>query len=268
MYKRSISNLAWGKEYDTEMYQFLSDNNFEGVEIAPSRIFGDNPYSMTNEARIFKNELINQYNLEISSMQSIWFGKNENIFRSSDERNRMFEYSKRAIEFANILNCNNLVFGCPKNRYIPDNMNKNSCHSVAIEFFNKIGDYAKTNNVIFSIEANPTFYNTNFINTTSEAIDLIKEIDNDGIKLNFDLGTVKINKESLDEFSSIIEYINHIHISEPELKEVKKDDYNSSFIAMVSKMNYNKYISLEMKTQEIEIVKNCAMLLKKGEQNG
>ena len=41
--KYSISNIAWSKEYDNEMYAFLKQQGIEGLEIAPTRIF-DKPY--------------------------------------------------------------------------------------------------------------------------------------------------------------------------------------------------------------------------------
>ena len=45
--KLAISNIAWSKEYDEEMYEFLSKNGIEGLEIAPTRIFEKNPYMNT-----------------------------------------------------------------------------------------------------------------------------------------------------------------------------------------------------------------------------
>ena len=41
--KLSISNIAWSDKYDKEMYQFLYKNQIEGIEIAPTRIFSENP---------------------------------------------------------------------------------------------------------------------------------------------------------------------------------------------------------------------------------
>ena len=41
--KLSISNIAWDKEKDIEMYEYLSKLNFSGIEIAPTRIFEIDP---------------------------------------------------------------------------------------------------------------------------------------------------------------------------------------------------------------------------------
>ena len=41
--KISASNIAWKKEYDEQMIEFLSQNGCEGLEIAPTRIFEEAP---------------------------------------------------------------------------------------------------------------------------------------------------------------------------------------------------------------------------------
>ena len=75
--KLSISNIAWSSEYDLEMYDFLKEHAYLGLEIAPTRILPDSPYQRLSEAKQFKSFLETNYNLKISSIQSICFGKNE-----------------------------------------------------------------------------------------------------------------------------------------------------------------------------------------------
>ena len=78
--KLSISNIGWKKEYDETMYQFLKEEGYDGIEIAPTRIFPVCPYDHLKEAKEFSDYLLQNYSLEISSMQSIWYGKTERIF--------------------------------------------------------------------------------------------------------------------------------------------------------------------------------------------
>ena len=137
--KLSISNIAWKKENDKEMYDFLSLNGFSGIEIAPTRIFPEAPYDKLNEAKKWAEDLKSQYGLMISSMQSIWYGRKENIFSSHFERLVLFDYTKKAIDFARSIECKNLVFGCPKNRNIPVGLDENSVNNIAMVFFRVIG---------------------------------------------------------------------------------------------------------------------------------
>lgn len=97
MLKLSISNISWDSKYDQEIYKYLFDNNIQGLEIAPTRVFPNNPYECVKEAHDFKEYLSKSYHLKISSMQSIWYGKTEKMFQSVKERKLLMEYTKRPL---------------------------------------------------------------------------------------------------------------------------------------------------------------------------
>jgi sugar phosphate isomerase/epimerase len=75
---------------------------------------------------------------------------------------------------------------------------------------------------VIGMEANPPIYNTNYINDTLSALELIKEVNSEGFKLNLDIGTMIENKEPVDELVGNVNMINHVHISEPNLKPIEK----------------------------------------------
>lgn len=241
--KLSISNIGWSKEHDEYMYKFLKKNNFSGIEIAPTRIFPNKPYDNLEDAKIFSSNLKTNYNLEISSIQSIWFNKTENIFKSEAERNYLLEYTKKTIDFSNSINCKNIVFGCPKNRNCDDNFKL----SYALDFFSFLGNYAFENNTVLSIEPNPLIYNTNFINTTEEAFNFVKKVNCKGLMVNVDFGTIIENSENLNIVEENISLVNHIHISEPFLEKVKERVLHYKLKEILIKYNYDKFISIEMK---------------------
>ena len=223
--KLSISNIAWEKEQDEEMYEYLSEIGYDAIEIAPTRIITEVPYDKIEEAREFAKMIEQKYNLKISSMQSIWFGKTEKIFGTVEEREELLKYTKKAIDFAKAIKCGNLVFGCPKNR----NIQTPEDYKTAIEFFKEIGEYAEKNNTVFAIEPNPTIYNTNFINYTEDAIKIVKEINCKAVKVNMDFGTVIQNEEDiLSILENNYDQINHIHISEPNLEVVQQRELHKN----------------------------------------
>ena len=242
--KLSISNIAWAKEHDNEMYRFLQQEGIQGLEIAPTRIFPDAPYEHLPQAALWAQELQNTYDLSISSMQSIWFKRSENIFRSAQERQALLNYTKQAIDFASAIHCNNLVFGCPRNR----SMDEHAKRSDAISFFHELGEYALSRNTVLALEPNPPIYNTNFINTTAEAIAMIQEVSSQGFLLNLDLGTMIYNEESLDIVAENLACINHIHISEPGLALITHRDLHRDLAAVISSQ-YPNYVSVEMGLQ-------------------
>lgn len=252
--KLSVSNIAWTKEQDEPMYEFLSSEKIEGLEIAPTRIFQETPYDKLKEAAQFAEELKEKQGMVIPSMQSIWFGRSENLFASEQERKILLEYTKKAIDFAASVGCKNLVFGCPRNRAFTEGCDLR----VAIPFFEELGEYALANGTVLAMEANPAMYNTNYCNTTKEAVELIKTVASKGFLLNLDVGTMLCNEEDLHIVDDAREYLNHVHISEPGLVMPQKRELHKELARYLKDTAYDRFVSLEVKTQDdIQSVKDA-----------
>ena len=243
--KLSISNIAWTVENDIKVHRMMQDLGYTGLEIAPTRIIPDNPYDKINEAISWKTDLMKEYGFEISSMQSIWFGRTERIFGSKEERESLLAYTKKAIRFAEAIGCRNLVFGCPRNRIFPINGDLKEAH----RFFRILGDYAFEHRTVLALEANPPIYNTNFINTTRDAIDLIEKVDSNGFLLNLDIGTMIENGELVKSLEGRENLINHVHISEPKLKPIQKRSIHREVVKMLNNTKYKGFVSIEMGCQ-------------------
>lgn len=254
MMKIAISNIAWNREQDEEIYGFLQKNGVEGIEIAPTRIFPYEPYEHLKDARAYRRRLEENYGLQIASVQSIWYGREERIFAGAQERTVLLEYTRRAFAFVRELGCQNVVFGCPKNR----NMPSGSEWDVAYAFFTALGNAAVEENVVLNLEANPEIYGTNFLNTTREVYEFIREIDSDGLGINYDFGTVIQNQERIADLDLYASRVNHVHISEPFLHTVQMNVTHRELIQRLRTLGYEGYVSLEMKNaQDLENVKEC-----------
>lgn len=241
--KLAISNIAWDSTDDLKAYQLMKKYGFEGLEIAPTRFFAHNPYDRSDECRQLAKQLKIEYNFDVCSMQSILFGRDEKIFESPENTTLITQYLFKAIDFATAARCGNIVFGCPKNKGVIDA----DSYSVAVDFFRVLGQYAAKRHTIVAIEPNPAMYGTNFINYTKEAVELAKEVGSDGIKVNADLGTIIVNSEDVEEISKNIKYINHIHISEPELMPVRERSEHRQLASFLRQEEYNGFISIEMR---------------------
>lgn len=239
----SISNIAWGAEHDEEMYQFLMEAGYNGLEIAPTRIFPEAPYDHISEAKDWAQELKETYGLVVPSMQSIWYGHQEKIFGTKEERRVLIDYTKKAVDFAEAIGCRNLVFGNPRNRDTEDVAGN---YPTAIEFFKEIGDYASEHNAVIAIEANPVIYNTHFLNTTEQAVEMAYKSGSEGVKVNIDLGTIIYNEESIDYLKQIPEFINHVHISEPGLVLIEKRELHNKLFEILYRIGYERFVSIEM----------------------
>lgn len=240
--KLSISNIGWTEKDDEVVYHFMKEYGYSGLEIAPTRIFPVSPYNHLEEAGVWSKILYQKYGFIISSMQSIWYGRQEKIFGAEEERQLLLEYTKQAINFAHIIGCKNLVFGCPRNRVIPEDGD----WKIAVEFFKELGDYALSKNTVIGMEANPPIYNTNYINDTNSALELIREVNSEGFKLNLDVGTMIFNGESTGELIGNVKHINHVHISEPNLKPIEEREVHRKLKNILLSEGYHGYISIEM----------------------
>lgn len=242
----SISNIGWKEEQDTAVYAMMQANGFSGLEIAPTRIFPQNPYDNLSSANEWAKKIEATYGFTITSMQSIWYGKQEKLFGSKEERAALLDYTKKSIDFAHSIGCKNLVFGCPKNRSKPEFSNED----IAISFFKSIGDYAAEKNTVIGMEANPPIYNTNYINDTLSALDLINRVNSSGFKLNLDVGTMIHNNESVDILRGAVDMINHVHISRPGLMPIEEIELHDELAHLLRVEGYSRFISIEMAAQE------------------
>lgn len=244
--KLSISNIGWSEEDDSEVYLMMKNNGFMGLEIAPTRIFPEQPYSKLDEARAWADKLRTEYGFVVPSMQSIWYGRNEKLFGTDEDRAALLEYTKKAIDFAEAVGCKNLVFGCPRNRNFPDGADEN----IAIGFFKEIGDYAACHGTVVGMEANPPIYNTNYINDTASALELIERVKSEGFKLNLDIGTMIENGEDISVLKGREKYINHVHVSEPGLKPIEERKLHQDVFDLLKACDYKGFVSIEVGRQD------------------
>ncbi len=251
MNRLSVSNIGWAAENDTVVYNIMKKYGFQGLEIAPTRIFPELPYEHNTVAGAWSDKLKKEHGFCIPSMQSIWYGRQEKIFGSKQDRQILMDYTKKAVDFAAAISCKNLVFGCPGNRNLPDGADKN----LAVAFFKELGDYAFEHGTVIGMEANPLIYNTNYINDTEAAFELIEMVNSKGFLLNLDIGTMIQNEEDVRELTGKVNMINHVHISEPRLRPVKERELHIELKTVLETENYNRFISIEMgKVDDIRIL--------------
>ena len=249
--KLSISNIGWSIEQDEAVYSLMKEYGFTGLEIAPTRIFPEKPYELLPEAAAWSSVLMAKYGFSVSSMQSIWFGRQEQLFGTDDERKTLLNYTKKAVDFAASVGCKNMVFGCPRNRAVP----KGTDSDLAIGFFREIGNYAAQNGTIIGMEANPEIYHTNYINDTSSALELVKRVNSKGFRLNLDVGAMVHNHEDIAGLEDNVRLISHVHISEPELKEIEPRRLHLDLKKLLLDESYRGYVSIEMgKTDDLSVI--------------
>lgn len=253
MSRLAISNIAWPGHLDVQVYGLMQRYGFSGLEIAPTRISKEAPYDGLIEACDWAVGLKERYGLTIPSMQSIWYGRQEQLFGTEGERDILIGYTKKAVDFAAAIGCGNLVFGCPKNRRIPGGGDP----TVGLQFFKTIGDYAHLKGLAIGMEANPPIYGTNYVNDTAAALELIGQVGSEGFLLNLDVGTMIQNGETVGPLEGRVRYISHVHISEPWLKPIEERDLHRQLKRLLDAEGYQGFVSIEMgRSEDIQMIED------------
>ena len=256
--KLAISNLAWESSQEEAVFGLMKKYGYTGLEIAPTKVFPVEPYGNLAQAEKWAEDLRDLWQIEVVSLQSIWYGRKENLFASAEDYAFLLDYTRQAINFAYAVGAKNLVFGCPKNRKLPAQGNKETCDAAAEDFFHAVGEYAAEKGVTVGMEANPAIYDTNFINTTQEALGFIKNVNSVGCKLNLDVGTMLANKEMVAVIADETEAISHVHISEPYLAVIEKRAMHKELAALLRSKKYEGYVSIEMgKCTDLSTIERC-----------
>ena len=251
--KLAASNIGWAPADDGRALALMADLGFKGLEIAPTRVFEDDPYARRDDFAAWTQGIKADFGLAVSSMQSIWRGRSESIF-DEDGARELLAHTARACDFAQAGKVANLVFGCPRNRNIPSGHNPRE----AVPFLIECGKLAAGSHTVFALEANPPLYNTNFLNSTAEVLAFLKSLDQtEGLGINLDIGAMIAMNENADMAARALPFVSHVHISEPGLVPIKPRSLHTELRALLEDSDYDGFVSLEMGSADFDTVAAC-----------
>ena len=268
--KLAISNIAWQRHEDNQVFELMTDYGFSGLEVAPTRLWDDPLMVDDTTINTFCKNLAAR-NISVVSLQALHYGYPElTIFQSSSIRAKTLEHTKKCIVLAKKLGAKALVFGSPQNRRVGD-MDPVEVEAISIDFFRQLGAFAFDNDTVLCIEPNPVEYNADFITRTEEAVILVEKVNHPGFKLNIDTGTIFLNGEDCREvLARSLPFAGHFHISNPMLSKIT-DDLENAHHQLVSEilrsLRYKGWLSIEMKPDQgksnIDIVEGALRFVTK-----
>lgn len=249
-YDLAASNIGWAAQDDETVYTLMKQLGYTALEIAPTRLFPQNPYDHLEEAADFAQNMQQGYGLRIASLQSIWYGQAGSIFDRA-QAEQLLAYTAKAFDFARACRCKNMVFGCPRSRAIPEGRTA----AEAEAFFRRVADLAMGKYVTFALEPNPPIYGTNYLNGTVETMQLVEKFRCIGIGVNLDIGTMVYNGESIGEVAPYMRFVSHIHISEPNLAPIQPRPLHAELAALLKTVGYRNAVSVEMKCTDLDTLR-------------
>lgn len=231
-------NLVTGLKGDYDhLFNIISSSGYQGVEFLIK-----NPFSI-NIQNIRK--LLDKYNLELPVIctgeiygeDGLSFGDPDPTIRK-EAINRTIETMKIAEEFNSHVNIGRL-----RGRFI-DGVRKGDTINWSTEGFLKCAESNRNVNILLEPINHKV---SNFILTTQEGVEFIKELNKPNIRMMLDYIHMEIENEDFQESISISkELIDHIHVCDSDRKPLGLGDYDiTDFADLVNDTDYDGYISVE-----------------------
>tara|TARA_Y100001973_G_C5178072_1_gene323266 strand:+ start:991 stop:1803 length:813 start_codon:yes stop_codon:yes gene_type:complete len=242
MNRISVSQIAWNRDDESAALNLLRNLDIKNVEVAPGILFEDPSTASTHQIKQVR-DVWEERGFLLRSMQGLMFGKRY-LQLFGDTRVQFVEYLSNIIRLAGGLGVGPMVFGCPRNRSYASTYSRDKC----VDIFRKLGNVARQNKTYFCIEPNAREYNTNFINSVDEAIDLVEEVDHPHFKMILDTSTIILNEgDILDSIERASKYFAHFHISAPMLVPISELQIEHKRIAQqLNEVGYKGLVSVEM----------------------
>lgn len=248
MIKLGICNEIFEKMEWEEICKLVSSFGYQGIEIAPFT-FANSIDEIPADKRKNIKLTAEKYNLEIIGLHWL-LAKPEGLhIISPDEkiRQKTKDYFIKLIDFCSALGGKILVFGSPKQRYIPEGMKPSEAWELCKNFFNSVLKVSEEKEITICIEP-LSRVETNLINKSEEAIKLVEEINNPYLKMMLDVKAMSWEGEPIPQtIENCKRYLHHFHANDENRKGpgFGKVDF-SEIIETLKKIKYNGYISVEV----------------------
>jgi sugar phosphate isomerase/epimerase len=242
----SVSNIAFpGAELGAAI-ALLRRLDICGIEVAPYNVFGRWEVSAA-DIQAFRKTL-HDAGLRCPAMQGIVYNAGgAHLFASPEAREALHRHLVMIAKMAGALGARACVFGAPKLRD-PGDLPPLEARAIAVDFFRRIGPVFASEGVTLTFEPNARAYACRFITTTAEAIDLVEEIDTQGVGLQIDTGTLFLEHEDPQVLTGAARHAAHGHVSEPDLAPLGTSGVDHRPVAAALRASdYNGSLSIEMR---------------------
>lgn len=215
--KLAFSNIAWGLDEDHAVLDLLCASQVQGIEVAPTRLWPNWEGATPGAAAAYAQAMV-EAGFETPSLQSLLFGRPDlQVFGSSQQQTDLITHLARVAGLAATMRAKVLVFGSPKNRD-RGGLTPAQAMQHAIGFFRQAGQVCADAGVVLAIEANPSYYNCNFVTRWQEAEELVRSCNHPGIGLHLDTAcTVLAGDDPVAAVPQVADILVHVHASEPDL---------------------------------------------------
>ncbi|HVT89046.1 MAG TPA: sugar phosphate isomerase/epimerase family protein [Tepidisphaeraceae bacterium] len=159
---------------------------------------------------------------------------------------RLLEYMKLVVSRSANMGIKTLVFGSGGARNVPDGFDRNHAKAQIIDFLKMTAPLIQARGITLAIE-HLNHKECNIINSISEAMTYVRELNHPSIQCLADTFHFWLNSESLDSLAEALPSIVHVHVSDRDRSAPgfsRKEDYRP-FFAILKSGGYYGPISVE-----------------------
>jgi sugar phosphate isomerase/epimerase len=242
----AASNLAWPTDREADALSVLRSRGFEGVEVAPTRVWPSWDGATPAAARALRARLEDE-GFAVPALQAVYFGRPEATLFGNG-RAGFLEHGRRVAALAEALGAPVVVLGAPRQR-APGTLSPGQAFLEAVEAFRELGEVFAAHGVRLCIEPNPAAYGCAFVRTPQEGARLVAAVSSPGFGLHLDAAATMMEDLDLtDEIRGLAGRFCHFHASEPDLGHPSPGvvDHAAAGDALRGCF-YGGWVSLEMK---------------------
>lgn len=246
MCNESMRDLPW-----SEQCSIVSNAGYKGIEIASFTLVERGVGEITAGRRKEMVKVMEDNGLECAGLHWLLAPPPKGLHFTTPEkavRQRTVAYLDELIDFCGDLGGEAMIFGSPKQRNTMG-ISKAEAKKYFAEGMAAVADHAKRRGVIIMIE--PLDHTqTDVINTTAEAMEIVREIDHVSIQTMFDFhNTVDEVEDFVTLLKKYRKWIHHVHVMEMDGAYLGTGDGVTRYVdafQYLKDIGYNKWVSLEV----------------------
>jgi D-psicose/D-tagatose/L-ribulose 3-epimerase len=247
-----LSNFACTGTPGTKLYETLQRTGLSYVETIVPRLYSN--YKFTESSIQDHISILSNYKLRNYSIQSLFFQTEQTTLLDID---RSLTHFKLLLEYSKLSGTKVLVLGSPGLR-----KREESYLSLLTELFAELDRMFSDTDIIVVIEPNSKVYNGEYFFTVHKIVEFLAKSNYTNIRTMIDTHNCELEGNSpVEDFLQYSAYIEHIHISEVDLKPLTDLKKHYAFAEILKSYNYSKGVTYEVLPHDslehsIEVFKN------------
>jgi len=254
----SVSNISWPNGHDDVAYRTLAEQGVRKIDIAPTKALTSVHKGAIDPAEVAVfNAHVRSFGIEVAGIQSLAFGRTENIFHSDKESLADFQkHLSRILVLAEQVGARTVIFGAGNTRTVGD-LSDTEIRAKATDFFGELDAQVGVSGVTIGIEPVSTTYTNGaeaFGTESTEIVDFVEGFEN--TRYVFDSFAVQDSGENplllLNRATNTRALAAHAQIAEPALSPhnlespLDHDLFDEAFSRQLKVFNRPAVMAIEM----------------------